>query len=414
MSIFNGIPPAPGAHCLVGAVFLLTAVAVVGVLTTMDYPVRAVPANNGAAEVPHIESVVLAPVQPHVNNPAVIWYDNFDSPDNIRKYMEPADDSPGAKLSDTQALGGSGKSMECFYAKGQQGVGNRKLVFGDSPIGHPLRAGEKFEDIYWRVYVKHQKGWTGDPAKLSRAIGFVSGRWDEAFISHLWGAGLSLTLDPVRGVRDGQVVTTKYNDFDNFKWLGNSPRGKFPLHATQESGRWVCVESRLKLNTPGQADGYAALWVDGKLDTERKNMDFRGTYTGHGINAIFLEAYWNQGSPVDQYRWYDDFVVSTKPIGPLTATANPTLILAPVTDGGLWEVQLAADPDGQRMVWASRPAAATETRLTVNAQTGAFQGDAAARTALAAGPMYFCRVRQQDKAGAWSAWSDWHQPFRVQ
>ncbi|NCP30417.1 MAG: hypothetical protein COZ06_18300 [Armatimonadetes bacterium CG_4_10_14_3_um_filter_66_18] len=185
------------------------------------------------------------------------------------------------------------------------------------------------------------------------------------------------------------------------------------IHATEESGRWVCVEARLKLNTPGQKDGYAALWVDGRLDTERNGMDFRGTYADHTLNAVFLEAYWNQGSPADQYRWYDDFVVSTKPIGPLTATSNPVLIMTPDPGWCAWQVEVAADADGRDVVWRSRPKQVGDGRLAVAAGTGEFGGPAAGRTSLSPGPVYFTRTRQQDAAGAWSHWSYWHQPFVV-
>ena len=364
---------------------------------------------------PRIDSIVLAPVQPHAKSPHVIWYDDFDGAQPGQwKYLEPRPDSPDASLSDRQALGGQGRSMECFYPKGKQGIGNRKIVFGDCPIGRPLRKGERFEDVYWRIYVKHQKGWTGGgPAKMSRATAFVSGRWDQAFILHLWSAGDVLTLDPVTGVRNGRVVTTRYNDFDNFKWLGNSPKGKFPIHAAEESARWVCVEARLKLNTPGQKDGYSALWIDGRLDTERKNIDYRGEYTQHTINAIFLEAYWNDGSPVDQYRWYDDFVVSTRPIGPLTAAPNPTLIRTSPDDSAAWEVEIAADPQGQQVVWKSLSLPTQDTQVAVRTTTGAFSGAAAGKSSLPAGPMYFCRVRQRSTTGAWSDWSALHQPFVV-
>lgn len=363
---------------------------------------------------PRIESVVLAPRQPHAADPHVIWYDDFDQ-DRIKSYLEPAAGSPENRRSAAEALGGAGASMECHYPQGGQGIGNRKLVFGDSPIGRPLRAGEKFYDVYWRIYVKHQAGWTGAPAKMSRATGFVSAQWNQAFIAHVWSAGLPLTLDPASGVREGRVVTTRYNDFANLHWLGNKPTGKFPIHATEEAGRWVCVESRVRLNTPGKKDGYAALWIDGRLDTERQGLDFCGSYTGRGssVNAIFLEAYWNDGSPRDQYRWYDDFVVSTAPIGPLTAPANPTLIRTP-GDCAAWEVQLAGDGAGERPVWNSGELPGAQRRVTVTPQAGTFLGAAAGRTALAAGSLVFCRVRQRDAAGGWSPWSPWHQPFGVE
>jgi hypothetical protein len=365
-----------------------------------------------APPAPRIESIVLAPIQPHQGNPQVIWYDDFDA-DRLASYLEPSASSPQARRSVSEALGGAGQSMECYYPNGSQGLGNRKLVFGDSPIGKPLRAGEKFEDIYWRLYVKHQAGWVGSPAKMSRATGLVSSGWNQAFISHVWSSGLPLTLDPATGVQSNQVVTTKYNDFDHLKWLGNKPVGQFPIHATEESGRWVCVESRIKLNQPGQNDGYAALWVDGRLDTERRGMDFRGSYTGRGasINAVFLEAYWNSGSPTNQYRWYDDFVVSTAPIGPLTATVNPTLIRTPSGDCAGWEAQISGDSSGSLMVWASQSLPGGTHRVTVTSRTGSFLGSCSGRVALELGPVYFGRVRQKNAAGEWSDWSDWHQPF---
>lgn len=342
-----------------------------------------------AQDIPRVESVVPAAKQPHEGDPAVLWYDSFDGPESVQQqYLEYEAGKPGGKRTDREALGGAGQSMELFYAKGGQGVGGRKLVFGDSPIGRPLRKGEHFTDIYWRHYVKHQKGWTGAPAKMSRATGLTSGSWTQAFILHVWGgSGTTLTLDPARGVRDSRVVTTQYNDFPNLKWLGAAPSGTFPIHATEESGRWICVEARLKLNTPGKQDGIATLWVDGVLDAERTGMDFRNAYARHGINAVFLESYWNSGSPVDQYRWYDDFVVSTKPIGPVTAAAEPVLIL---TSTSPCEVEIAADAKGGQVVWKSPPVTG---RLTVTA-------------ALPPGRLHFCRVRRVG-----GEWGPWHQPF---
>ena len=184
--------------------------------------------------VPRVESVVPAERQPHADDPAVIWYDSFDGPESTQEaYLEYKADGPSALRSREQALGGRGLSMELRYPKGSQGIGGRKLVFGDSPIGRPVRKGERFTDVHWRHYVKHQDGWTGPAVKMSRATGFVSGRWNQAFILHVWsGEGDTLTLDPVRGVADGRVVTAGYNDFANFKWLGNSPSGRMPVHAT--------------------------------------------------------------------------------------------------------------------------------------------------------------------------------------
>ncbi len=362
-------------------------------------------------ETPRIDCVIPLPEQPHARDPATIWYDDFDG--KLKSYAE--GNSP---LDDKMALGARGKSMLCLYRKGERGSGGRKVFFGDSPayVGKTVRRGEKFEDVYWRIYVKHQWGWKGSPAKMSRATSIVTGNWAQAMIAHVWSSrDSSLTLDPVRCVKGDKVLTRKYNDWQGMKWLGNQPVSKFPIHATGESGYWVLVESRAKLNTPGRSDGIHQLWIDGRLECERRNLNFRGSYTRHGINAVFLEAYWNKGSPVTQRRWYDNFVISTKPIGPVVCPANPTVIKTPYRGPGKaggWEVELAADYSGKDVVYQSKRLPAGN-RAVIDVKHGKFVGSLAGKEALAAGKIFFLRVRQSSADGTPSDWSRWHQGFRV-
>jgi len=370
-----------------------------GLVCTLTFLLLLTAGNAIAAiEAPKVVNVVLADRQPFADDPAVIWYDDFDE-DRLAHYLEPRDaDSPHAARSEAHHLGERGASMRCHYPAGEHGFGGRKLVFGDAPIGDPLHPERSFDDVYWRIYVKHQRGWQGaGPEKMSRATGIVDRHWAQAFILHVWGGGEQLTLDPVSCVRGDTVMSSKYNDWDHMQWLGNSPAGATSFQNGAAAGRWICVEARLKLNTPGKRDGYAALWVDGRLDTERRNMDFRGSYTEHQINAIFLESYWNEGAPVAQDRYYDDFVVSTEPIGPLVADAVPTLICGPRT--GSWQLQIGSGADDEQAVWSSDEVDADTARIAPD-------------RALDPGS-YVCRTRARDSNGAWSAWSAWHQPFRV-
>lgn len=107
-----------------------------------------------APEIPRIDSVVMTKPQLHETSEAVIWYDDFDGEE--RKYPE----SSGG-LDEQQVFGGQGKSMLCLYEKDSRGVGGRKVFFGDSPVYSPVNSGKQYDDIYWRIYVKHQYGWTG-------------------------------------------------------------------------------------------------------------------------------------------------------------------------------------------------------------------------------------------------------------
>ncbi len=362
-------------------------------------------------ETPRVDCVVPTQEQPHAKDPATIWYDDFNGP--LKPYA-----SGKSPLDENVALGRRGKSMLCLYEKGKRGIAGRQVFFGDSPtyINKTVRRGEKFEEIYWRIYVKHQYGWKGSPDKMSRATSIVSSNWAQAMIAHVWsGQNSSLTLDPVRCVKGNQVLSKKYNDWQGMKWLGNKPASRFPIHATEESGYWVLVESRAKLNTPGKKDGINQLWIDGRLECERRNLNFRGSYTKHGINAVFLEAYWNKGSSVTQSRWYDNFVISTKPIGPVVCPANPSVIRTPFRGPGKagdWQVELAADYKGEQLVYQS-DSLPPGNQVIIDNKHGKFVGNLTGKSRLGYGKVYFVRIHQNALDGTPSDWSRWHQGFRV-
>ncbi len=362
-------------------------------------------------ETPRIDYVVPLPEQPNEKSEVTIWYDDFNNKPKV--YAE--GESP---LDEHESLGGTGKSMLCYYEKGSRGIGGRKVFFGDSPTykNKTVRPTESFDEIYWRIYVKHQYGWIGAPAKMSRATSIVDEDWSQAMIAHVWsGTGASLTLDPVRAVK-GKIVQTKgYNDFKNMTWLGNKPVSVFPIHSTRESGYWVMVESRVSLNTPGNSDGLNQLWIDGRLECERRDLNFRDYYTEHGINAVFLEAYWNNGSPATQSRWYDNFVISTKRIGPVVCPRNPEVIKTPYRGrdkSGGYEVEVSAGYNGENVVFRS-DLLPEEELLIVDKKHGSFVGKLTDKSGLDSGTVYYLRIRQYNSAGVSSRWSRWHQGFKV-
>jgi hypothetical protein len=212
--------------------------------------------------------------------------------------------------------------MRGRFAARQQEAGSLKLAFGRTPSRNfrPVDTGTKdYREIYWRVYVRTQPGWVGGNgnSKFSRALVFTGSNWQEAAFGHVWTTGdnLRLGLDPASGTDvNGTVVTTTYNDFAHMRWLG-AARGATPVFDAGHSGKWQCVEAHMRLNDAGKSNGLFELWVDGTLDATRTGLNWLGSYRAYGINAVFLENYWNNGSPVAQERYFDEFVVSTQRIG---------------------------------------------------------------------------------------------------
>lgn len=234
-------------------------------------------------------------------------------------------------------LGVNGSSgMRVIFRPGQSNAGNLKLAFGSTPSSYlkAVDAGStKYREIYWRMYVKNQLGWTGGGAdKLSRAMVFANSNWAEAAIGHVWSGTAPgpdqdfLFLDPVSGTdAAGNLKTTGYNDFANLRWLG-ATRGSTELFNDSNVGKWYCVEAQMKLNHAGASDGVFQMWIDGTLTAQKTNLNWLGSYSAYGINTIFFENYWNTTSPVVEQRYFDNIVVSTQPIGcgSLNTSGSPT------------------------------------------------------------------------------------------
>jgi hypothetical protein len=127
--------------------------------------------------------------------------------------------------------------------------------------------------------------------------------------------GNFLGLDPASGTDTlGNVRTKEYNDFPNLRWFGEQP-GATPVFDAAHVGKWYCVEVHMKLNDAGKSNGLNELWINGTLEAQSTNINWVGSYDAFGINALFIENFWNAGSPVAQERYIDNLVVSTQRIG---------------------------------------------------------------------------------------------------
>lgn len=254
-------------------------------------------------------------------HPEWIFCDDFEEDSPLvgeGRYFEYVNDSGEFVVGEGVGIKGS-KGMRVLWQKDEVAAGNLKLGFGRNPSSYMnkgIRSDEDFREIYYRMYLKMQDGWQGNPAKLSRANVFAADDWSQAMIAHLWSDGQDhLLIDPVRCVdTNDQVKCFGYNDFAHMDWLGNQP-GITPLFDSEHNNRWYCIEAHVRLNNPAQSNGVQEFWINGQLEASKSGLNFVRSYTGYGINAIFFENYWNDGSPQEQERYFDNIIVSTQRIG---------------------------------------------------------------------------------------------------
>jgi hypothetical protein len=90
---------------------------------------------------------------------------------------------------------------------------------------------------------------------------------------------------------------------------------------TPELGRWYAYELMVRLNTPGQRDGRIAVWLDGEVIADFPNLRLRET-TSLKMDQITLDLHVNGSSVGTAKKWYDNVVVATSYIGPLSTSAQ--------------------------------------------------------------------------------------------
>jgi alkylation response protein AidB-like acyl-CoA dehydrogenase len=82
----------------------------------------------------------------------------------------------------------------------------------------------------------------------------------------------------------------------------------------------------VQANTPGKRDGRIAFWVEGKLVGDFPGLRLRDA-AGLKANRIGLGLYTHNNKVTKTCRmWFDDVVVATEYIGPMTPvilTAQP-------------------------------------------------------------------------------------------
>ncbi len=230
-------------------------------------------------------------------HPDWIWCDDFESDGDLKdRYQDYS--TNGMSVSSDDVFEGE-HALKQHYERGQEGA------------GWITRVGSHPDHVFMRWYHKFEQGFEGAPPKMAR-IRYRPryGDWRAVFAVHCWIED-DIVLADVRAKNSSQCNSAFYLP---------KAKSEFSFDDPANIGRWICFEMEVKLNSPGSTDGLYRIWADNELIVERLNVDLRGS-TDDKINELMLDCYWNGGSPKEQNRYYDNFVIATSRIGPMAEDA---------------------------------------------------------------------------------------------
>ncbi len=227
---------------------------------------------------------------------SLIWEDDFEDGLALKTKYEDANTN-GLSITQEEAFDGK-NSLEQKYTQGQIDAG---WICKVNNHGYP-------DHIFMRWYHKFEDGFEGFPPKMARIRHRDRQIWKTSYAVHCWITN------------EGEVVLdVRANNSSQANSSGYLPIARSGFNFKENIGKWVCFEMEVKLNSPGKKDGLYRLWINDELKIERLNVDLRGN-TSEKINELMLDCYWNNGSPKQQSRFYDDFVVSENKIGMKSGT----------------------------------------------------------------------------------------------
>ncbi len=207
----------------------------------------------------------------------------------------------------------AGRCLQVHYLKnvvGPEGGLQYLVDFSRFPI-------DPQEDLHLRYYVRFDPDF--DFMKGGKLPGLAGGTHNTGGHKPNGSDGWSARIMWRPGGKIVQYVyypdqTTEYGD--DFPWdSGGCPHYFIP-------GRWHCVETYVRMNTPGKKDGLIVSWLDGDLALEVKGLRFRDT-PDLKIDKLYFSTFFGGNDeswapPKDESARFDEFVAAKGYIGPKT------------------------------------------------------------------------------------------------
>lgn len=252
----------------------------------------------------------------------VFFQDDFESPESLKKYFEIRGLEEGqAKLTTGARMAHSGNGAIQFTAVARDG--------DESGAGASGWFGpEGYDRVYFRRYIKFAADY--DQGNLNHVGGGLAAVAGANRYRAMGSAGIRPSGDDhfnsafepwcdwQRVPPPGYMFLYTYwmdmrRDPDGHYW-GNMLEPVEDERIALQRDTWYCLEHMIQANTPGQADGEMAAWINGRLYIHYKGFRWR-TSADVKLKRFDIGVYVHRAEK-DNTVWYDDVVLSTGYIGP--------------------------------------------------------------------------------------------------
>jgi hypothetical protein len=253
----------------------------------------------------------------------IFFQDGFESPDSLKHYFEIRGLREGrVKLTTDAQLAHGGNGAIQFTSPARDGR--------ESGVGATAWFGpDGYDRVYFRRYIKFAADYDqGNLNHVGGGLTAVAGtdRWQAMGSAGIRPSGDShfkSAFEPWRGwgrySPPGYMFLYTYwmdmkRDRDGNYW-GNMLGPADDEREVLQRDRWYCLEQMIQANSPGEADGELAAWIDGKLYIHYVGFRWR-TSPEVKIKRFGIGVYVHSATQ-DNTVWYDDVALSTGYIGPL-------------------------------------------------------------------------------------------------
>ena len=203
---------------------------------------------------------------------------------------------------------GTNRFLKITYESGRRGPDAASAWFVDFAMANR----PSYDDLYMSYRIRFPSnfdwvlggelpGLTGGSANTSSKPTGQDG-WSARMAWRTLGTGYAHLFYPDQSGSFGDYI----------QWNATGAHASFP------KGRWITVENRVVMNTPGQSNGMIQTWFDGELVLNKAGMRFRDV-SSFGIDGFYFSTFFGGDSALwhpskDETIEFDDFIFSDKPL----------------------------------------------------------------------------------------------------